>query len=424
VRMARDRSVGPMLGVGNFIRMRRAFFLAVVLCCGSAQAQKPMSTDAQRYLSHALDLIQKNSIKRQTNWAAMRSKAFSEAAGAQTPAETYAAIRNALRSLGDRHSHFLDPAQYKMSGRGERRTVGITPLGGYTAIVLKGSSADLAGVRERMKILSVDGKPVKGTEEAFRGLFGPKASSGAAVTIEAALDNGPPEKFSLIATQVNSVRMPWGRTLPGNIGYVDVPDFGGNDKLAKDFATRLQEVIRSLDGPPVSGWVVDLRRNGGGNMYPMIDGLGPLLGEGDLGFFKEVKGSDKWWYRRGRSGEGRDVFCKVDHPYKLMHPGQKVALLTSPYTASSGEATLISFLSMPNVRVFGEPTAGLTSGNETYELSDGALLVLTEAQEADRRGQVYEDAVQPDEKIAIDWAQFNTDRDPVVAAATRWISGR
>ena len=45
------------------------------------------------------------------DWPAVRAKAFQTANGAQTPAATYAAIREMVQGLGDPHSFFYEPSQ-------------------------------------------------------------------------------------------------------------------------------------------------------------------------------------------------------------------------------------------------------------------------------------------------------------------------
>jgi peptidase S41-like protein len=54
---------------------------------------------------------------------------------------------------------------------------------------------------------------------------------------------------------------------------------------AADFAEKIQGLIALNDCIDMRGWIVDLRDNRGGNMWPMIAGLGPILGEGVLGAF-------------------------------------------------------------------------------------------------------------------------------------------
>ncbi len=66
--------------------------------------------------------------------------------------------------------------------------------------------------------------------------------------------------------------------VPATIGYVKVGAFGGTAEQALAFANGIQSVIRAADHDSLVGWIVDLRGNGGGNMWPMIAGVGPVLG--------------------------------------------------------------------------------------------------------------------------------------------------
>ena len=43
------------------------------------------------------------------------------------------------------------------------------------------------------------------------------------------------------------------------------------------------------------GWIVDLRGNTGGNMWPMVAGVGPVLGNGVAGFFVPPVGASTPW---------------------------------------------------------------------------------------------------------------------------------
>ena len=83
-----------------------------------------------------------------------------------------------------------------------------------------------------------------------------------------------------------------------NIGYIMVPGFNSaNKEIANNFAEKIQNMIKKLDSENnIKGWVVDLRKNTGGNMYPMIAGLGSLVGEGNLGYFVAKNRKDTWKY--------------------------------------------------------------------------------------------------------------------------------
>ncbi len=68
-----------------------------------------LSPDARDYLNEVLDVIQDNSVKRNVNWDKFRSTTIQEAAKARTSSDTYAAITNALKRMGDNHSGLQSP---------------------------------------------------------------------------------------------------------------------------------------------------------------------------------------------------------------------------------------------------------------------------------------------------------------------------
>ena len=76
----------------------------------SATIALEISPAASAYLEAALDIIQNNSLHRQSvDWEALRASAFQRAQHAQTAADTYGAIRYALSVGGDQHSFFITP---------------------------------------------------------------------------------------------------------------------------------------------------------------------------------------------------------------------------------------------------------------------------------------------------------------------------
>jgi carboxyl-terminal processing protease len=190
-------------------------------------------------------------------------------------------------------------------------------------------------------------------------------------------------------------------TLPGTVGYVKVGAFSGSEADATGFANALQRDIASLDRDGLAGWILDVRGNTGGNMWPMIAGVGPILGEGPAGYFIDPVGAESVWeYRDGASWENGAPAQRVDAPYRLRRASPKVAVLIDGGTASSGEAVVISFQRRPDTRSFGVPTCGLSTANEQYMMSDGASLFLTISVMADRTRFQYGGPIVPDEEAA------------------------
>jgi hypothetical protein len=77
-------------------------------------------------------------------------------------------------------------------------------------------------------------------------------------------------------------------------GFLLVEELGAarQSPKAQSYALSLQQRISDILTNKPSGWIVDLRGNGGGNMWPMIAGIGPVLGSGTLGFSVTFLGLD------------------------------------------------------------------------------------------------------------------------------------
>lgn len=206
-------------------------------------------------------------------------------------------------------------------------------------------------------------------------------------------------------------------SIPPDIGYVKVGTYlstGWADDVA--FAAGIQRTIAAADGPLVKGWIVDLRGNNGGNMYPMVAGVGPLLGEGLAGAFISPDGtvSANWTYANGASTSYGRVQVQVPDPYTIS-ARPRVAVLTDCTVASSGEAVAISFRGRPGTRSFGGATFGVSTAPHTFPMSDGGRLNLSVEFMADRNLTKYGGPVVPDEVIddptrtverAIEWLRF------------------
>ncbi len=99
--------------------------------------------------------------------------------------------------------------------------------------------------------------------------------------------------------------------------------------------------------------IIDLRGNGGGNMYPMLVLASDSFSAKAVSvYFASVGGTeDDWWfYQQGSADEmnvGRETVNATirNSPLTLPSP-PPVALLVDGGTASSGEATAISFIGL------------------------------------------------------------------------------
>lgn len=335
---------------------------------GHLQTEKEISPAAKAYLQNALDTMQKNSLrKKSTDWNIIREKAFKAAAGAQVPTDTYDAIRLALRELRDNHS----------------------------SLELSKELRDQEAARKPNKPGQMKFDPIRPSSslEVQRG----------------------PEGY---------VHRIGGRT----VARVVVPayDAAMDASTTELRATQVQKVITDLDAENPCGWMIDLRGNTSGDVWPMLAGIGPVLGEGVVGGYRDADGNlVKWFYRNGKAGL-RDLFgvehtlASVAGPAHNLKSSALIAVLIDRKSINAAGAIAVTFRGRPRTRFFGEPIS-ITSGTEKFPLSDGANIVLTVGVYVDRAGGEYREGLLPDEVIPAGNRNPREGEDPVIHAALGWI---
>lgn len=347
----------------------------VMMFCGNVQAQPEQQTSgaAISYLNHALDVMQQNSLHRKSiDWPKLRPEAVDQATGAQSPADTYEAIRFALQKLGDHHS-FLQLSSPALQAK------------------------DKEARERRHDVKSPSGPGEKWPPSPYIDRRNPSGSIQ-----------------EIAGTRIASI------VVPGL--------FNPDDGQMHVYADELGKTIAKLAAKRPTGWIIDLRGNLGGNMWPMLAGIGTLEGTGILGSYIDADNNkDTWFYDTDGSGAhlhtgGRTILCWIpSQPISFKTP-QIVAVLIDHGTASSGEAIAVSFQGRPLSRSFGRPTHGQTTSNDGFMLEDGANLVLTTSVEADRTGKLYPDGVNPDVELP-EQSHLPTPGqiDPMTASAAEWI---
>lgn len=214
------------------------------------------------------------------------------------------------------------------------------------------------------------------------------------------------------------VERPQGDYLGDGVAWVKVPRCLSFDET-KDalFADTIRRIIQKLDTQNnIAGWIVDLRHNTGGNMWPMLAGLNALIVDGTAGYFVSGNTEKKrpWPNENGKiSGKPANIST-----YKIKNNPVKIAVLIDARTGSSGEMTAVSLLGLPNVKSFGQTSAGYTTANYTFNLSNGGQLQLARTYVADRNGKGYPEDIKPD--VFIDDLSNNRN-DRVIAAAKAWL---
>ncbi|MGX8699030.1 MAG: S41 family peptidase [bacterium] len=172
-----------------------------------------------------------------------------------------------------------------------------------------------------------------------------------------------------------------------------LPSFTRGAAEAQEYA---QIVLSWLSGHrDCAGVILDLRGNRGGDLAPMIAALSPLLPDGEV-LAAELASGERVGMTLTEGAFSGGSGIQVES-FKM--PEQiPIAILTDEWTASSGEAVLLSFRGLEQVRSFGAPTAGYASVNTVLRLYDGAQVVLTiGADYVPRTGERFcDDPIAPD----------------------------
>jgi carboxyl-terminal processing protease len=208
-------------------------------------------------------------------------------------------------------------------------------------------------------------------------------------------------------------QLPEGTLLGKDIGVVRLFGFEGSVKQGSLYAETAQAKIRAMKARGICRFILDLRGDVGGNMYPMINGVSGLLEPGILGTFLSPHHQYQAWALQ--SGAVRVLPAQDTAPVaKRTSAALPVAVLIGPQTASAGEFTVMSFKGRPNTRFFGAPSAGFVTGNSAFPLSDGAVIFMTDVWGLDRTGKKYVDRIKPDEDTGSGEAALH--------AAVTWLS--
>ena len=381
----------------------------------------------KEYLENALNWIQTYAVfGDDVDWDEVRREAFALAPDPQSTADTYPALRIVLARLGDGNAWLGEPPPPDPADD----YIGLTFHLPENIVIYvdPNSPAEQAEVRVGDFIELINGEPPKPYGQNPSSIFldigtEPQVQltlrrAGLAEPIQVVLDKtAPPENAFL--------QKPAGRQLRANtnwVGYLELPYYPG---FPPTYPGQVHNLTRKLDRSEVCGWIFDLRRNHGGDIWSYLAAIGPILGEGNVGGFTYLDGAHELWgYHGGKvfwaDNERAESLVEggIYTPKRAMTP---VALLAGPTTIAAGELVIVAFEGREKVRIFGEPTSGLPTLIYWTQLSDGAFINLSGAFSTDRSGKIYDGPILPDETVKTDWAQFGADQDSVILAALDWL---
>lgn len=202
-----------------------------------------------------------------------------------------------------------------------------------------------------------------------------------------------------------NVVMPTAKVNQG-ILTIEIPEFVGSEAQAKTYAKKISSALLNTSYKDL---IIDLSKNQGGDMGPMISGLAPILPDGTLVFAIDKNHSEREVTLSNNQLSGGGTPVDIGSAKKIKD--LRIALLLGRETGSSGEITVMSFLGLKNVKTFGTPTAGYTTVNWQYNMYNGYTMQLTTEMLKDRMGKVYKNSpIEPDVQT-----------DQAYEKATQWL---
>lgn len=208
------------------------------------------------------------------------------------------------------------------------------------------------------------------------------------------------------------------KTLENNVGYLRIPAIHPKDK--KKQAEKIRKKLIRLSNQNTKNWIIDLRYNTGGHIESMGAALSPLFKDGLLA--KVIADKNKC-IGKAKIKNRKFTYFNINTiklPKQQKIKANKIVVLTSKFTASSGELFAIFFKGRKGTHFIGEPTAGKTTNTSVHYIKDLILLIMSKGRFADRNNTIYPMSIPVDTPVEFD-PFVNFDQDPAILKAHQWF---
>src|ERR1700676_4411235 len=346
--------------------------------------------------------------------------------------EFYVLMSQMTSELHDAHTRFNSPQQWRNFQRQQGITVGfnVDDMDGKTVVtsVIPGSNAARAGIEPGMEVLTVDGTPVAERIAEIRKKRLPSSSERATRWfIYNRVFAGPPDTQVKLALRRNN-----GLTLEVAItrqlhsaepevithvlpsGNVYIRFDGFQHPVTKEFKQALQKFHQA------PGLIVDLRRNGGGDLAVLLPIAGYFFGKKTL-FAKDST-------RTGKPLSSYVGLFKLPLQLYVGKPGDQiysgpVAVLVDAHSASSSEVFAAGMQDTGRAQIIGSQSCGCVLGiARPRVMKGGGVLEMSEVLWFSPKGRRLEGTgIIPDQLVMPTMFDLQRGRDAVLAAADKML---
>ena len=346
--------------------------------------------------------------------------------------EFYALISQMTSELHDAHTRFSSPEQWRSFRRQQGVTVGFTvdDVDGKTVVtsVIPGTDAARAGIAPGMVILRVDGTPVaervaevekrrlpSSTERATRWFIYNRVFAGPPdVPLKISLQRADGSELEASVRRQIYSAAPEVTThvLPSGNAYIRFDGF--QHPVTKEFRHALEKFRNA------PGLIVDLRRNGGGDLAVLLPIAGYFFGKKTL-FARDST-------RTGKPLSSYVGLFKLPLHLYVGHPGDQiyagpVVILIDAHSASSSEVFAAGMQDTQRAKVIGSQSCGCVLGiAKPRVMKGGGVLEMSEVLWFSPKGRRLEGTgIIPDQVVVPTVFDLQRGRDAVLAAADKTL---
>ena len=279
-----------------------------------------------------------------------------------------AAVEGMAKSMNECHTYYLDPDRAKRFNQPSPPITGIgvtinKPANDPVEIVrvIPGTPAERAGLKAGDRIMTVDGIDVKDltTDEVAQRVRGQEGSQ-----VVLGVQRGTQDLTFTLTRARFSVPLQTDQMLPGNIGYIEVP------QLIGAVADEVSASVRRLDASGAEAIILDLRSDPGGDLSAAVDIASIFVRQGPL------------VYQTGRDGSRTPL--EVNRRFYFNKP-KPLVVLVNKNSASGAEIIAAGIRANDAGTVIGTQTAGCVGTGQPRELPDGGILLVTISKIQDAR---------------------------------------
>jgi len=320
------------------------------------------------------------------------------------------AIRGMMESLGDQHSTYMNPQQYKdatadLAGEYEGIGAYVNLENDYLTIVepIKGSPAYKAGLLPGDKIIAINGEDMTGVppELARQKVMGPK---GTTVTMTI-LREGEEEPFDVTVERASiEIASVESEMLDGEIGYIKLRTFG--DKTDAEMHDQLKVL---MDQNP-KGLILDLRNNVGGFLDTAVNVGSEFISEGVI-LYEEYGDGTRDTLNAKPGGIATDV---------------PLIVLVNDFSASASEVIAGAIQDHDRGQLVGVTTFGKGSVQTWIPLdsNQGAVRVTIARWLTPNERQISDIGLEPDVRVELTEDEYLKGLDPQLDKAVEILSGQ